>query len=184
MLRRYFARYLRCLHDFFNDRPWSYRQGVLDYYDHLLLSCKVSSFAGCLYVKLSAKVCEFSEAVRGALEAGALTMIGSLAATLNKAQQQGTLSGQVNCPSCARTIYIFWLVASPQSKICREKAPLLNARQVMEHTLRGAQKYTYQSTGLPGVNYATEHPFHPTQAGWYYRAESYLYGPFNASAQH
>ncbi|CCP07143.1 TetR/AcrR family transcriptional regulator [Erwinia amylovora] len=146
MLRRYFVRYLRCLHDFFNDRPWSYRQGVLDYYDHLLLSCKVSSFAGCLYVKLSAKVCEFSEAMRGALEAGALTMIGSLAATLNKAQQQGTLSGQLNCPSCARTIYIFWLVASPQSKICREKAPLLNARQVMEHTLRSAQNIL---TSLP-----------------------------------
>ncbi|AUX72629.1 TetR/AcrR family transcriptional regulator [Erwinia pyrifoliae] len=138
MLQRYFARNHQYLNDFLNDHQGSYRQRVLDYYDRLLLSCQVSSFAGCLYVKLSAEVCDLSEAMRGALEAGSSKMIGSLAATLNKAQQQGTLSGQLNCASCAQTIYTLWLGASLQSKICREKTPLLNALQEMGYILRGA----------------------------------------------
>ncbi|RAP72022.1 putative transcriptional regulator [Candidatus Erwinia dacicola] len=53
--------------------------------------------------------------------------MATLVNTLIKAQQQGTLSAEVNCTRCALTLYTLWLGASLQSKICRDNAPLLNA---------------------------------------------------------
>lgn len=138
MLERYFARYHQRLSDYLNDHQISYRQRVLDYYQQSLSFCQESSFAGCLSVKLSAEVCDLSEAMRSALHAGAEALIATLVKALMKAQQQGTLSAEINCTQCAVTLYTLWLGASLQSKICRDNAPLLNAWQEMTRILREA----------------------------------------------
>ncbi|CCG87199.1 tetR-like transcriptional regulator [Erwinia piriflorinigrans CFBP 5888] len=136
MLKRYFAGYHLRLSDFLNHHQGSYRQRVLEYYRQSVQNSQKNSFAGCLSVKLSAEVCDLSEAMRSALEAGSTALINTLAAALTKAQLQGTLSDELNCASCAQTLYTFWLGASLQSKICRDKAPLLNALHEMNLILR------------------------------------------------
>ena len=136
MLERYFARYHQYLSDYLNDHQGSYRQRVLDYYQQSLSICEESGFAGCLSVKLSAEVCDLSEAMRNALNAGSEALMATLTSTLSKAQQQGTLSAEMNCSECALTLYTLWLGASLQSKICRNNAPLRIVFQEMSRILR------------------------------------------------
>lgn len=136
MLERYFARHHQRLDDFLNHHQGSYRQRVLEYYHQSLQWQQQNSFAGCLSVKLSAEVCDLSETMRLALEAGSTALIGTLAAALAKAQRQGTLSCELHCASSAQTIYTFWLGASLHSKICRDEAPLINALYEMNLILR------------------------------------------------
>ncbi|CAO96846.1 TetR/AcrR family transcriptional regulator [Erwinia tasmaniensis] len=136
MLERYFARHHQRLGDFLNQHQGSCRQRVLEYYHQSLEWQQKNSFGGCLSVKLSAEVCDLSEAMRSALKAGSTALIDTLAAALAKAQQQGTLSCELNSASCAQTIYTFWLGASLHSKICRDEAPLINALYEMNLILR------------------------------------------------
>ncbi|WP_455810911.1 TetR/AcrR family transcriptional regulator [Pseudomonas graminis] len=136
MLERYFARYHQRLQDYLDDHQGDSRQRVLDYYHQSLSYCEESHFAGCLSVKLSAEVCDLSEAMRSALHAGSTALMDTLKAALDKAQQQGTLHADVNSASCAQTLYTLWLGASLHSKICRDNAPLLNAWQEMTRILR------------------------------------------------
>lgn len=136
MLERYFARYHLRLQEYLDDHQDDSRQRVLDYYRQSLSYCQESSFAGCLSVKLSAEVCDLSEAMRNALHAGSTALMDTLKTALEKAQQQKTLHADVNSAACAQTLYTLWLGASLQSKICRDNAPLLNAWQEMTRILR------------------------------------------------
>ncbi|MTD26072.1 TetR/AcrR family transcriptional regulator [Erwinia sorbitola] len=136
MLERYFARYHQRLQEYLDDHQSDSRQRVLDYYLQSLSFCEESSFAGCLSVKLSAEVCDLSEAMRKALNAGSNALMATLTSALEKAQQQGCLSREVNSAECAQTLYTLWLGASLQSKICRDNAPLLNAWHEMTRILR------------------------------------------------
>ncbi|QZQ48521.1 TetR/AcrR family transcriptional regulator [Erwinia persicina] len=136
MLERYFARYHLRLQAYLDDHQGNSRQRVLDYYSQSLSHCQESHFAGCLSVKLSAEVCDLSEAMRSALHAGSAPLIATLKNALDKAQLQGTLSRKIDCAACAQTLYMLWLGASLQSKICRDNAPLQNAWQEMTRILR------------------------------------------------
>lgn len=136
MLERYFARYHQRLQEYLDDHQGNSRQRMLDYYRQSLSNCQESSFAGCLSVKLSAEVCDLSEAMRSALHAGSVALIATLKSTLDKAQQQETLSRDINSAACAQILYTLWLGASLQSKICRDDTPLQNACDEMTRILR------------------------------------------------
>ncbi len=130
MLERYFAHYHQRLQDYLDDHQGDQRQRVLDYYQQSLQAFRQENrFAGCLSVKLSAEVCDLSEPMRMALHAGSTTLVTTLTATLQKAQQQGSLQQAVDTKTCAQNIYMLWLGASLLGKISRDVRPLENAWQ-------------------------------------------------------
>jgi len=91
---------------------------------------------GCLAVKLSAEVCDLSEPMRDALQHGASRIMALYAQTLEAALQQETLLLPHPPREMAQLIYILWLGASLQSKLCREAQPLRLALSTLEEWLK------------------------------------------------
>lgn len=136
MLERYFAHYHQRLRDYLADHQDNKRQRVLDYYHQSLQTfCQESRFAGCLAVKLSAEVCDLSEPMRIALDAGSKAIVATLTSALEKAQQQQSLQQIDNAQATAQNIYMLWLGASLLSKISRDVRPLENAWQQINQML-------------------------------------------------
>lgn len=136
MLERYFAVYHQHLQAFLDDHQGNQRQRILDYYQQSLNTfCQESAFAGCLSVKLSAEVCDLSESMRIALNAGSKALIATLTQAVERAVQQGTLLPVNASEACAQNLYMLWLGASLQSKISRDSSPLVNAWQEMTRML-------------------------------------------------
>lgn len=136
MLERYFAVYHQRLREYLEDHQGNQRQRILDYYQQSLDSfCQESSFEGCLSVKLSAEVCDLSEQMRIALDAGSKALIATLKEALERAVQQGTVTLNNPPDACAQNLYMLWLGASLQSKISRESSPLRNAWQEIARML-------------------------------------------------
>ena len=80
--------------------------------------------ARCLVVKLSAEVCDLSEAMRGALERGTAQVIDRLASCLANGIANGEL---VACPDpaeVAQQLYQQWLGATLLARVQRRSAPL------------------------------------------------------------
>lgn len=125
MLERYFAHYHHAVQQFLAADQSDSRQRVIDYYRLALENfCHDSGFAACLSVKLSAEVCDLSEPMRIALEKGSRAIVAALAATLQRAVDNGEVKLATSAPVCAETLYMLWLGASLQCKIRRDSAPL------------------------------------------------------------
>jgi len=136
MLERYFAIYHQYLREYLEDHQGNQRQRLLDYYQQSLTTfCQDHSFAGCLSVKLSAEVCDLSEPMRIALDAGSKALISTLSTALERAERQGSLQLSISPETCAQNLYMLWLGASLQSKISRDNRPLVNAWQEMTRML-------------------------------------------------
>lgn len=136
MLERYFALYHKRLREYLEESQGNQRQRILDYYQQSLNTfCQEYAFAGCLSVKLSAEVCDLSEPMRIALNAGSKALIATLTAALERAEQQGSLRLFNTPEACAQNLYTLWLGASLQSKISRDSTPLVNALQEMTRML-------------------------------------------------
>ena len=136
MLERYFAVYHHRFSQWLGDDRGNQRQRILDYYQQSLNTfCQESSFAGCLSVKLSAEVCDLSEPMRIALDAGSKALVATLTSALERAVQQGSLNLENTPQACAQNLYMLWLGASLQSKISRDSTPLVNAWQEMNRML-------------------------------------------------
>lgn len=86
--------------------------------------CSDDPTARCLVVKLSAEVCDLSEAMRSALERGTARIIERLASCL----AQGIASGELaTCPDpgeVAQQLYQQWLGATLLARVQRRSAPL------------------------------------------------------------
>ncbi|WP_067703608.1 TetR/AcrR family transcriptional regulator [Erwinia sp. ErVv1] len=135
MLERYFAAGHAHLRDALDAQPGNQRQSVLDYYHHSLTRSQEMGFTGCLSVKLSAEVCDLSEPMRNALDAGSKALIATLTGALERAVHQGTLCLEYTARDCAQNVYTLWLGASLQSKVSRDSAPLFSAWQEMKRML-------------------------------------------------
>lgn len=136
LLERYFARYVQRFQAWFDEQPEQPRQRLLDYYQQSMSNwCQDSGFAGCLSVKISAEVCDLSEAMRNALQQGSLALIAVIARVLQQAEQRGQLTLIAGADKTAERLYILWLGASLHSKICRDNAPLINAWEEMARML-------------------------------------------------
>nr|WP_024967948.1 TetR/AcrR family transcriptional regulator [Pantoea sp. IMH] len=137
MLQRYFARYHQRFSVFMADHQLNQRQRILDYYQQSMTEfCQDHAFSGCLSVKLSAEVCDLSEAMRNALNAGSKALISTLTVAIDRAEREGTVKLLSNTSDgCAQNIYMLWLGASLQSKISRDIMPLNSAWQEINRML-------------------------------------------------
>jgi TetR/AcrR family transcriptional repressor of nem operon len=80
--------------------------------------------ARCLVVKLSAEVCDLSEAMRGALERGTAQVIDRLASCLAQGIANGELSACPDPQEVAQQLYQQWLGATLLARVQRRSAPL------------------------------------------------------------
>ncbi|MEM6159461.1 TetR/AcrR family transcriptional regulator [Erwinia sp. P6884] len=137
MLERYFALYHQRFSTYLADHQGEQRQRILDYYQQSITAfCQDHAFSGCLSVKLSGEVCDLSEAMRSALDAGSKALIATLTAAIERAARQGTVRLPEKAASaCAQNIYMLWLGASLQSKISRDIMPLNSAWQEINRML-------------------------------------------------
>ncbi|MDB5752687.1 MAG: bacterial regulatory s, tetR family protein [Ramlibacter sp.] len=80
--------------------------------------------ARCLVVKLSAEVCDLSEAMRGALERGTAQVIARLASCLAQGIANGELAACPDPAEVAQQLYQQWLGATLLARVQRSPAPL------------------------------------------------------------
>lgn len=136
MLERYFAGYHHRFLTWLDDHQGNQRQRILDFYAQALAHhCQETAYAGCLSVKLSAEVCDLSEPMRVALDNGSKALVATLTQAIHRAVEQGNLTLTSSAEATAQNLYTFWLGASLQSKISRDRTPLVNALQEMQRML-------------------------------------------------
>lgn len=136
LLERYFDHYLRQIQQQLYQGEGSPRERLLHHFRYgETLFREQGHIVGCLAVKLSAEVCDLSEAMRAALQQGADRIMAAYARTLEQAQQQGEVSLRYPAPRFAELLYLLWLGASLQSKISREASALSLALHAIEQLL-------------------------------------------------
>ncbi len=96
----------------------------------------------CLVVKLSAEVCDLSEAMRGALERGTAQVIERLASCLAEGIATGELTACPDPTEVAQQLYQQWLGATLLVRVQRRSAPL---DQALAQTTRWLAQQARQS---------------------------------------
>ena len=128
MLERHFSQYHSQLEAHFHRGAGSYRDRLLGYYQNVLEQFRQQgAICACLTVKLSAEVCDLSEAMRQAMEKGARQIIALLAFSLDEGRKEKSLTFCGDARSQAQVLYSLWLGANLQAKICRSPEPLESA---------------------------------------------------------
>lgn len=89
--------------------------------------------ARCLVVKLSAEVCDLSEAMRVVLERGTARVIDRLASCLAEGIATGELAACPDPAEVAQQLYLQWLGATLLCRVQRRAAPL---DQALSQTMR------------------------------------------------
>ncbi len=139
MLERYFTHFHRDLCAYFAAEVKIPRQRLLDYYARSEQTFREDGrIDGCLVVKLSAEVCDLSEEMRMALEKGSTTIIRVLSAVLQRAVDDGTVILNRPSSAAAEILYMLWMGACLQSKICRNSGPLRTALSEISRMLSPA----------------------------------------------
>ena len=128
MLERHFADYHQRLVQHFTQGTGSYRDRLLDYYQHTLTQfCQQGLISGCLTVKLSAEVCDLSEDMRTEMNKGASQIMALLAQALENGRREGCLKFSGEAEATAQVLYSLWLGANLQAKMARSSTPLESA---------------------------------------------------------
>lgn len=128
MLERHFADYHLRLVQHFTEGTGTYRDRLLDYYQHTLTQfCQQGLISGCLTVKLSAEVCDLSEDMRAEMNKGANQIMVLLAQALENGRREGCLNFIGEANATAQVLYSLWLGANLQAKMARCSAPLESA---------------------------------------------------------
>lgn len=136
MLERHYAHYHERLRQHFDRADRTCREKILDWYQETLRQyCHQGIISGCLTVKLSAEVCDLSEDMRSALNKGAAQVIALLAQTLERGMAEKSLNGMNDAQTQAQVLYVLWLGASLQAKICRSGVPLESTLKHVEQIL-------------------------------------------------
>lgn len=97
--------------------------------------------ARCLVVKLSAEVCDLSEAMRGALERGTAQVIERLASCLAQGVANGELAACPDPAEVAQQLYQQWLGATLLARVQRRSEPL---DQALAQTIRWLESQARQ----------------------------------------
>lgn len=136
LLQHYFARSHQQFSAFLAESSQPPQQRILAFYRQVEQRFLASGdMHGCLSIKISAEVCDLSESMRDALNAGSAATISTLAQALSRAVEQHHLTLDETPQDSAEFIYLLWLGASLQSKITRDAAPLSNALSVLRRLL-------------------------------------------------
>lgn len=102
--------------------------------------------ARCLVVKLSAEVCDLSEAMRVVLERGTARVIDRLASCLEEGIATGELAACPEPAEVAQQLYQQWLGATLLSRVQRSAAPLDKA---LAQTVRWLESQAVDSGHKP-----------------------------------
>lgn len=136
MLEQYHHRYNQQLRAQLAAPPGEHGKRLLHWYQSALHEFRVSGrLSNCLAVKLSAEVCDLSEAMRTALDNGAGCVIALLAESLQCARDSGELGFAESPQALAQVLYALWLGASLQAKLSRSPAALECALSHITHIL-------------------------------------------------
>lgn len=128
MLERHYAEYYTRLAAHFRHGEGSYRDRLLGYYQYALNQyLEQGHVCSCLTVKLSAEVCDLSEAMRQAMDKGAGDIVSLLAYALDEGRKEGSLTFCGEPLDQARVFYALWLGANLQAKISHSAASLESA---------------------------------------------------------
>lgn len=106
--------------------------------------------ARCLVVKLSAEVCDLSEAMRGVLERGTANVIDRLAHCLAEGIMSGELAACPDPAEVAQQLYQQWLGATLLCRVQRRAAPLDQALAQTTRWLESQARLDEMEVRRPG----------------------------------
>ncbi len=134
LLRRYFDTYLASMDALFARQDIDGAERLMIYWRNWMNTQTTHDpQSKCLVVKLAAEVADLSEAMRGVLLQGTSGIVKRLAAAIDAARADGTLTVDGNPAELAESLYQLWLGASVLAKITKDDVPLQSA---MATTLR------------------------------------------------
>lgn len=125
LLEFYFKDYMERFEALLETPGMSAAERLLKYFSFWLETQASNDPDGkCLAVKLGAEVSDLSEAMRCVLERGTQHIVERLAACIDAAFADGSLSSDKDSHSIAIALYELWLGASLLAKITRNRRPL------------------------------------------------------------
>lgn len=128
MLHRHYAGYQQTIHQHFFPSQGTARARLLAWYQQLIEQfCQHGTIGGCLTVKLSAEVCDLSEAMRTEMHTGVSMVISLLAQVLEQGRKENSLVFKGDAQIQAQVLYSLWLGANLQTKMSRNTLPLESA---------------------------------------------------------
>ncbi|POP47200.1 TetR family transcriptional regulator [Superficieibacter electus] len=128
MLHRHYAGYQHTIHQHFFPSQGTARARLLAWYQQLIEQfCQHGTIGGCLTVKLSAEVCDLSEAMRTEMHTGVSMVISLLAQVLEQGRKENSLVFKGDAQIQAQVLYSLWLGANLQTKMSRNTLPLESA---------------------------------------------------------
>jgi TetR/AcrR family transcriptional repressor of nem operon len=128
LLESYFKDYMERLDALLATPHMKAADRLLNYFSFWLETQASNDPEGkCLAVKLGAEVSDLSEPMRGVLERGTQHIVERLAACIDAAVADGSLSADKDGHVVATALYELWLGASLLAKITRNRRPLVAA---------------------------------------------------------
>lgn len=125
LLASYFDDYVARIDGLFGSEPGTGAERLMRYWTHWWQAeCSADTQGQCLAVKLGAEVCDWSPAMRTALERGTGQIVQRLAACIEDGVRDGSLKDIGRPEDMAATLYELWLGATLLAKFRQDGAPL------------------------------------------------------------
>ncbi len=125
MVQDYLTEYLADMDRILSDPGLTAAGRIMRYFDGWHQKQSADDFqSGCLVVKLSAEVADFSEAMRRELVKGVTSIVDRLERTIRDGADDGSIHAEADPRADAEILYDLWLGASLMAKISRSPAPL------------------------------------------------------------
>ena len=125
LLERYFRNYQQKTSELFSGTELSARQKLVLYFEQWLALAQVPDCTRlCLGVKLAAEVSDLSDAMRQALAEGMASHCAQLAAVINQAKQEGSVTESIDATELAGFLYSCWIGASVFAKVQKNPAAM------------------------------------------------------------
>jgi len=138
LLERYFQGYDSRIAGLFGPGKTGGKEAVLAYFRQWREIQNANDLHhSCLVVKLTAEVCDLSEAMREELSAGMKYIVSCLAKALAEAQAAGTLRQEAHAEELAESLYAMWIGASLMARANGSNLPLERAYRQTEYMLEG-----------------------------------------------
>lgn len=139
LLEDYFTHYEARLTALLKSSQGSGAERLMQYWQRWLETQSSEGTEGkCLVVKLGSEVSDLSESMRASLERGTRRIIELITQCIQEAQQDGSLSRDLDAADCALTLYNLWLGATVLTKIRHDQTALEAAMRTTRQLLRQA----------------------------------------------
>lgn len=137
LLERYFHNHERDMRVWLLDGPGTAASRLIGYFRQWAARHDAAGGqVGCLAVKLSAEVCDLSEAMRGVLVQGMARTEAQLAEAIVAGRQDGSLTVAADPDQLARSLHQLWIGAELLARVQRSAEPLHQALRQTESWLQ------------------------------------------------